>query len=278
MEPGKHKKRIHYTVMIVSDSAEGGIHRFRMSRWLIVAAVFLIAVILAVLAGVAIHRSTLLQAAQSEGTDLQKQIDELTQTNQTLSTENEELSDKVAILSDTVAQNAQALEAQAREEEEERIPNGFPFAGPAVILESSETGAAAATEDGADEDADAEETDAELDADAAEAGTEADTDAAEDEPIVIFSASEGTKVIAAAGGVVASVEEDAVYGYRVTIDHENGYTSIYRAAAEPVVEQGDEVTTGAMLYQMQSDDARLGYQITQDGALIDPLDLLEVYG
>ena len=42
--------------------------------------------------------------------------------------------------------------------------------------------------------------------------------------------------------------------------------------------EGDEVNPGTALYEMQSPDERFGYQITQEGTLVDPLDLLEVYG
>ena len=49
-------------------------------------------------------------------------------------------------------------------------------------------------------------------------------------------------------------------------------------ASEPLVSEGDEIANGAALYELQSADEKLGYQLTKDGTLIDPLDLLEVYG
>ena len=134
--------------------------------------------------------------------------------------------------------------------------------GAAVILKSSEMTA----ETGGEEDTEGE--DGGLDAQIM----------AETDPIVVFSASAGTKVIASAEGVVALVEDDSLYGHRITIDHQNGYMSIYRSASEPAVTQGQEVQSGTTLYEMQSPDQKFGYQITQEGTLIDPLDLLEVYG
>lgn len=269
MESGKHKKRINYTVMVVSDSPDGGIHPFYLEQRLVTAVLCLIILVLAVSVGTALHHSAALKKVREQDEQLQKQIEQLTQEKQELTTANEELSDKVTILSDTVAQNAEIQEAQAKEEEEKRIPNGFPLAGPAVILVSSETAGNAA---------DAETQEAE--AAAAEDGNadEETAEAAEKEPIVVFGASEGTKVIAAASGVIASVEDDAVYGHRITIDHGNGYLSIYRAASDPRVSEGDEVEAGTTLYEMQLPDEKLGYQIKQEGTLIDPLDLLEVYG
>ncbi len=256
MKSGKHKKRINYTVMIVSDSLEGG-HSFYLKQGLVTVILCLVAVVVAVSVGVALYHGTALRGIQTREAELQKQIEQLTEENQRLTTDNSELSDKVTILSDTVAQNAETQKKQEQEEEEKKIPKGFPLAGPAVILASSETDMLQGAEEAAD-------------------GAEAATP--EMEPIVVFSASAGTKVIATATGTVASVEDDAAYGHRITVDHGNGYTSVYRAASEPTVSEGEEVETGGTLYEMQFQDERLGYQITQDGTLIDPLDLLEVYG
>lgn len=256
MEPGKRKKRINYTVMVVSDSPDGRIHPFCLEQKLITAFLCMIAVVLIGSIGVALHHSSALREVRAEDNLLKEKVDELTQQNQELMTENSELSDKVAILSEKVAQDEETKVAQEKEEEEKKLPKGFPLAGPAVILESSET--AMNTEEAED--------------------TEGDETAAETEPIVVFSASVGVKVIATGSGIVASVEADEAYGYRVTIDHGNGYHSIYRVASEPLVSAGDEIANGAALYELQSADEKLGYQLTKDGALIDPLDLLEVYG
>ncbi len=267
MESGKHKKRVSYTVMIVSDSPYGGSHPFYLKQGLLTTIFGLIAVILTVSIGAAVYHWSALRKVTGREEELQAQIEELTQQNQELTTDNAELSDKVAILSDTVTQNAETQKAQEEEEEAKRIPNDFPLAGAAVILKSSEITA----ETGGEANAEGEAAEGE------EGGTDAQI-MAEQDPIVVFSASAGTKVIAAADGVVASVEDDPLYGYKVTIDHQNGYTSIYRSASSPAVTAGEEVELGATLYEMQSPDEKFGYQITQEGTLIDPLDLLEVYG
>lgn len=256
MESGKRKKRINYTVMVVSDSPDGGIHPFCLEQKLVTAAAALIAILLAVSIGIAVHHSAALEKLQASEEQLQGQVEDLTQKNQKILAENDELSEKVSLLSATVAQNEETKEAQKKEEEEKKIPNGFPLAGPAVILESSETAGNTEEDEGAEEGA----------------------EATEKEPIVVFSASAGIKVIATATGVVTAVEEDETYGCRLTIDHGNGYTSIYRIASKPIVSAEDEVQAGAVLYEIQSADERVGYQLTKDGTLIDPLDLLEVYG
>ena len=257
MEAGKHKKKINYTIMIISDSPDGGMSPIYLRPQMVASLVALILVIAVAAVGAAAYFGFTMQQAGGKDTQQQEQIVQLTEENRKLTEENSELSDKVSILSDKVAQNEETKEAQEKEEEEQKIPSGFPLAGPAVILESSEMSESAAAEDGGEGEA---------------------MQAGQTEPIVVFSASVGTKVMAAARGVIAAVEEDPAFGRRVVIDHENGYQSIYRIAAEPLVREGDEVNPGTALYEMQSPDERFGYQITQEGTLVDPLDLLEVYG
>lgn len=257
MESGKHKKRINYTVMVVSDSPEGGIRPFCLEKNLVTALLAIIVIALVVSTGAAFYHSDASKKVQVRETELQKKVEALTEENKQLTADNAELADKVALLSDTVAQNEEAKEAQKKEEEAKLIPNGFPLAGPAVILESSETPAA-------QEAAEDEEEEQEL--------------PAETDPIVVFSAAPDTRVIATASGIVASVEEDARYGHKVTVDHGNGYLSIYRTGSDVLVAEEDHVEAGTPLYTIQSQEQKLGYQISRDGALIDPLELLEVYG
>ena len=257
MESGKHKKRINYTVMVVSDSPEGGIRPFCLEKNLVTVLLAVIAIALVVSTGAAFYHADASKKLQVRETELEKKVEDLTEENKQLTTDNAELADKVAILSDTVAQNEEAKEAQKKEEEAKLIPNGFPLAGPAVILESSETPAA-------QESAEDEEGEQEL--------------SAETEPIVVFSAAPDTRVIATASGIVASIEDDARYGHKVTVDHGNGYLSIYRTSSDVLVAEGDHVEAGTPLYTVQSQEQKLGYQISRDGVLIDPLELLEVYG
>lgn len=255
MEPGKRKKRINYTVMVVSDSPDGRIQPFCLEQKLITVLLCVIAAVLVGSLTVALHHHSALKKLQTQEQQLRGKVDELTRTNQELETENAELSDKVAILSNKVTQDEETKKAQELEKEEKKMPKGFPLAGPAVILQSSEMEANAEQA----EDAEAEPAEAE-------------------EPIVVFSASEGVKVIATGSGVVEFVETDAAYGYRIAVNHGNGYQSIYRVAEKPLVTGGDEIERGTALYELKTSDEKLGYQITKDGNLIDPLDLLEVYG
>lgn len=98
------------------------------------------------------------------------------------------------------------------------------------------------------------------------------------DPMVEFTATEGSTVIAAGKGVVTAVEEDEVYGSRVVIDHGNGYVSIYRNKGESQVKAGDEVASGTTLFMVTEDNRQLGYQIKENDVYIDPTTIIAIKG
>lgn len=100
----------------------------------------------------------------------------------------------------------------------------------------------------------------------------------EGNPICIFEGSKNTMVVAAADGVVLSIEDDADYGHKITVDHGNGYISIYRNKGDVMVKQGDTIYRGSTLYIIESDNLQLGYQMTKDGSYINPMDVLSISG
>lgn len=98
------------------------------------------------------------------------------------------------------------------------------------------------------------------------------------DPMVEFTATEGSTVVAAGKGVVTAVEEDEVYGSRVVIDHGNGYVSIYRNKGESQVKAGDEVASGTTLFMVTEDNRQLGYQIKEKDVYIDPTTIIAIKG
>lgn len=98
------------------------------------------------------------------------------------------------------------------------------------------------------------------------------------DPMVEFTATEGSTVVAAGKGVVTAVEEDEVYGSRVVIDHGNGYVSIYRNKGESQVKAGDEVVSGTTLFMVTEDNRQLGYQIKENDVYIDPTTIIAIKG
>jgi len=97
-------------------------------------------------------------------------------------------------------------------------------------------------------------------------------------PLCIFSGTENTLVIAAANGTVLSIEEDSEYGHKITVDHGNGYTTIYRNKGNVLVKQGDVVFRGSALYIIEKDNLQLGYQMTKDGVYVNPMDVISISG
>ncbi len=98
------------------------------------------------------------------------------------------------------------------------------------------------------------------------------------DPMVEFTATEGSTVVAAGKGVVTAVEEDEIYGSRVVIDHGNGYVSIYRNKGESQVKAGDEVASGTTLFMVTEDNRQLGYQIKENDVYIDPTTIIAIKG
>ena len=103
-------------------------------------------------------------------------------------------------------------------------------------------------------------------------------EAAEGDPMCIFTAAEGTMVVATANGTVMAVNDDNEYGHNIWIDHGNGYVTIYRNQGETKVKQGETVTQGTTLFVIETDNAKLGYQMMKDGAYINPIDMLVISG
>ena len=100
----------------------------------------------------------------------------------------------------------------------------------------------------------------------------------EGDPACILNGTEGTTVVAAAGGVVTAVEEDPDYGNRVTVDHGNGYLTIYCNKGECLVKTGDTVVQKSTLFVIGSDNTKLRYQIQMDGVFISPMQMIETSG
>ena len=251
------KSKKSYTVMIISDSARNQRKEFHINAGLagtvmLGSFLLLVGVVCYVVYSVITLSDSLerfrLQADQI--VKLQEEIEQLEAEAEGLKAEKEEMAEQINNLNDTVDQHAQVQQALAAEEEEAHIPRGFPLSGTAQLK----------TEETADDDEDE--------------GMRAHEDRKE----VIFAASEGINVIASGTGTVLSVDVDVDYGNVVSIDHGNGYISIYRNNGTPVVKAGNEITRGAILYVVGEDNAELGYSISKDYTYIEPMEMIEING
>ncbi len=172
--------------------------------------------------------------------ELSVELEEVTAQRDLLANENEELKEKVLILSDTVNSKVKAEEEREAELAKAFIPTGFPLKGTANYNEDNTT--------------------------------------LEGQPIAEFEAVQGINVIATAEGTISSIAGDASAGYIIMVDHGNGYFSVYRNGSEPKVEVGETVTTETELYEIENGKETLGYQIIENNIYIDPLSLMEIYG
>ena len=99
-----------------------------------------------------------------------------------------------------------------------------------------------------------------------------------DEPKCIFTAPEGSFVVATANGTVLTLVEDTEQGYTLTVDHGNGYATVYYSKAQPAVKTGNVVLKGQTLFVVGEDSKTLEYSILKDGVKIDPMNLMEISG
>lgn len=104
------------------------------------------------------------------------------------------------------------------------------------------------------------------------------TESTEGNPMCIFAASEGSFVIAAAKGTVIAVEDDAEYGHSITIDHGNGYVTVYKNKGDVQVKVGDEIMKGMTLYIVGEENTSLGYQMMLEETYINPMEMLAISG
>lgn len=97
-------------------------------------------------------------------------------------------------------------------------------------------------------------------------------------PVAVFTGSEGAKVVAAGNGTVLNVEQDSNYGFKLTVDHGNGYISLYYNGGNPTVKKGDAVTKDTVLFEIGSFNTGVAFQIIENGTYISPMSILEVQG
>lgn len=96
-----------------------------------------------------------------------------------------------------------------------------------------------------------------------------------------IAAAAGEPIRAILPGSVAAVEFDAAWGWRVTVTHGPGYSSIYAGCDRVLVEAGSRVEAGQVLAQVGSSAlsetgsaAHLHFELVWDDVAVDPLTIL----
>lgn len=248
MDSRRHKRKVGYTIMIVSDSVEKNPKKFHINTGLlsIVAFVLLVAVIC-----YAEYNIILMHGATERSEVYAGQIAELQKENEKLLSEKEELEKQIANLNQNLSQKE--VQVQKQEEtlqaaaEEENMPRGFPVNGAAQIKEA----------DGADA---------------------TGMQAREDWKEIIFTAAPGTNVIATGPGTVAGVVPAGDEPAGISIDHGNGYVSNYRNIGPPQVAAGSTVEQGTVLFEIEENNVEIGYSISKDSSFLEPMDIIEIKG
>jgi len=248
MASKRHKRKVGYTIMIVSDSVEKNQKKFHINTGLlsIVAFVLLLAVIC-----YAEYTTILMHGATERSEVYAGQIAELQKDNKQLLKEKEELEKQVANLNQTLAQKEtqvlkqeETIQAAA---EEENMPRGFPVSGAAQIKE---------------------------------AGGEdvAGLQAKEEWKEAVFVAAPQTNVIATGAGTVVGVVPAGEEPAGISIDHGNGYVSNYRNMGTPQVTVGSTVEKGDVLFGIEENNVEIGYSISKDDAFLEPMEIIEIKG
>lgn len=238
-ESGK-KEKVKYNVLLVPDKATETVKQLSINLQII--KLFLAAVALLMLAALVycVVLTRELDASKKNTLVLQIQIDSLTRQNEMLISQKVEQKEQITELSDTLNDKVQQEEIRAAEIAKSYIPSGFPVKGTVSYSE----------------------TETQL----------------EGNPIALFYVAPGTSVTATAKGTVSSIVANRETGYIVTVDHGNGYFTVYRNGGQPRVKEGAEVTDDTELFEIEAGHEGLGYQIIENDNYIDPLSLMEIYG
>ncbi|WP_029320265.1 murein hydrolase activator EnvC family protein [Butyrivibrio sp. AE3004] len=276
-KPKKHRHKRHYTFMIISGDSDGSSESFHLSHIATQVVAFSLFAIFVALVCFLVHSAITVSSLKKYANEQDAKILELDTTNKELTQANSELQNEVSQLSQALNQKVEAEAQTAAEEEQLSIPSQLPISGTASMINtyddpnSSDIAIAGIIDaDGnAVEKAEGEEN---------EENAEEPVDVSKLDPILILSTEENSTIIASGSGTVASVAGDIKYGNCVTIDHGNGYISIYRNAGDSLVHEGDTVTKGTALFVVGSDNTKLGYQIKKDGVFINPEELAQING
>lgn len=238
MHSNRHKRKLNHIVIVTSNATDTKAHQFLFSPGILWTIILVLCIIVGGLIGYFMYEARIWQAVSTRNEEQLQKITELDEQKRELEAQVDTLQQHVQILSDTVNEKVQSEAELSAQIENQSIPTEFPLTGSASMEEAA---------DG-------------------------------DNPICIFTASEGTTVVAAASGTVTAVADDEEYGHCVTVDHGNGYITMYRNKGDVNVKQGDSVVQGTTLYIITKDNDKLGYQMIQDGNYINPVEMLAING
>lgn len=250
MGRNRHKRKNSHVVIVTSDAADSRMKQFRIRPWLLQTIILILCVIIGALIGYFIYEKDIWAAEldqtmqQNEAIDvLEHEKEELEARIVTLNEDISDLNEEISGLNEKIRILSETVSQQV--EKEEQLSGQLEKRFLPTRLPISDR---------------------------------ASMDNVTEDLTCIFTAAAGSMVVATADGTVTVVSEDPEYGHNVWIDHGNGYTTIYRNQGEVKVKQGEAVTQGTTLFIITEESSKLGYQMMQDGAYVNPMDMLDISG
>lgn len=93
---------------------------------------------------------------------------------------------------------------------------------------------------------------------------------------VAYSKGESFDVVSILDGTVGEVKEDTILGNVITIEHENGITSVYHSVSDISVKAGDQVTGGQVIAKSSTSNIstelenHLYFELIINGVCVNP--------
>lgn len=132
-EEKKRGRKYKYTLMLFMDSKEGNVRQLQIDPVVVETLAAVLVVSLIVLAVICRFRGEELAALRETGADQAAQIQTLEAKNGELTVREEELAQKVTVLSDAINRMVEEEEKKAEKEAKARMPIGFPMTSSASV-------------------------------------------------------------------------------------------------------------------------------------------------
>lgn len=132
-EEKRRGRKYNYTLMLLTDSREGNVRQLRIDSVVVETVAVAIAAVLIALIVVCCKRGEALASLRETSAGQAQQIRELEKENGELSARQEELAQKVVVLSDTINRKVEEEKKNAAKEAKARMPIGFPMTASASV-------------------------------------------------------------------------------------------------------------------------------------------------
>ncbi len=134
----KNKRKSKFALLLVHEKEDGTIRQHHINSLVIELSAFLLFILAVVAVCQIVYKSILIDDIRKETVDHLVSINNLTNENEVLEAENSELTNKVAVLSETVAKKVAVEEVKEAEVAGNSLPKGFPLSGSASMEEAED--------------------------------------------------------------------------------------------------------------------------------------------